>query len=217
MSLTILEPKRPERLLMPLEVFASDPVSFFVFKSMTVHVWPWRAVSASVVLLLLGAACSPTSPTPPLGPASVAGPESGPSAPAVSGPPYRLDGTIKDAASADPVPGARVELLADATGSLPPIAVATAGPDGGYNLDGVPAVSDIRVTQDGYVGTTARVELAGHGTRNVSLAWDSAYAFAGAYTLTIDANDACPLAPHPLPAHLRRRAFPRRFSKPGQD
>ena len=184
-----------------------DPVSFVVFKSMTVHVWPWRAVFASVVLLLLGAACSPASPTPPLGPASVAGPESGPSAPAVSGPPYRLDGTIKDAASADPVPGARVELLADVTGSLPSIAVATAGPDGRYSLDGVPAVSEIRVTHDGYVGTTARVELAGSSTRDFNLAWDSAYAFAGAYTLTIEADDACPSAPQPLPADLRRRTF----------
>ena len=174
---------------------------------MTVHAWPSPALVGSVVLLWLGAACSPASPTAIPGPASVAGPASGQSTPAGSGPPYRLDGTIEDAASADPVPGARVELLADATGSLPPIAVATTGPDGRYRLDGVPAVSDIRVTQDGYVGTTARVELAGHSTRNVRLAWDSAYAFAGSYTLTIEADDACPSAPQPLPAHLRRRTF----------
>jgi hypothetical protein len=118
-----------------------------------------------------------------------------------------LDGTIEDAASAEPVPGARVELLADTTGSLPPIAVTTAGPDGRYSLDGVPAVSDIRVTHDGYVGTTARVELAGHSTRNFRLDWDTAYAFAGSYALAIEADDACPSAPQPLPAHLRRRTF----------
>jgi hypothetical protein len=113
---------------------------------------------------------------------------------------------ITDAASTGPVPGARVELLADATGSLPPIAVAIAGPDGRYRLE-VPAISDIRVTHDGYVAATAHVELAGHATRNVSLAWDSAHAFAGLYTLTIEADDACPSAPQPLPAHLRRRTY----------
>jgi hypothetical protein len=126
-----------------------------------------------------------------------------------------LGGTIKDAASGDPVPGARVELLSDAASSLAPTAVATTGPDGRYSLDGLPAVSNLRITQDGYVDATARVELAGSGTRDFNLAWDSAYSYAAAYTLTIEADDACPSAPQPLPAHLRRRTFPAEIQQAG--
>ena len=129
---------------------------------------------------------------------------------------YRLNGTILDATSGDPVPGARVEARVDAHGSLPPVAVATAGPDGKYSLYGVPALGDIRVTQDGYVPTTTRVELASNSGRNFSIAWDTtAYDFAGAYTLTIEANDACPSAPNPLPPDLRRRTFPAEIQQPG--
>jgi hypothetical protein len=119
-----------------------------------------------------------------------------------------LNGNILDATWGDPVPSARLEAV-DATGSMPPIAVATAGLDGTYTLYGVPAVSDIRVTHDAYVPTTTRVELASHSGRNFSIVWDTgAYDFTGAYTLTIEADDACPSAPNPLPPHLRRRTFP---------
>jgi hypothetical protein len=122
---------------------------------------------------------------------------------------YRLHGNILEAPSGDPVPGARVEANVDASGSLPPVAVATAGPDGKYILYGVPAVSDIRVTRDGFLPTTTRVQLASHGGRNFSIAWDPGTSdFTGAYTLTIEADDACPSAPSPLPPDLRRRTFP---------
>ena len=130
---------------------------------------------------------------------------------------YRLYGTILDATSGDPVPGARLEVSVDANGSLPPIAVSTAGPDGKYSLYGVPALSDIRVTQDGYLPTTTRVELASHNGRNFSIVWDTAAYpdFTGAYTLTIEADDACPSAPSPLPPDLRRRIFPARMQQVG--
>jgi hypothetical protein len=122
---------------------------------------------------------------------------------------YRLHGNILDATSGDPVPGARVEAMVDANGSQPPNAVATAGLDGRYILYGVPAVSDIRVTRDGFLPTTTRVQLASHGGRNFSIAWDPGTSdFTGAYTLTIEADDACPSAPSPLPPDLRRRTFP---------
>ena len=176
------------------------------------------AVLLSVVVVFLGAACSPASPTPVSGSVSVEGPESGQPVPAVSGATYRLNGSILDAASGDPVPGARVEASVDANGSLPPIAVATAGSDGRYSLSGVPALSDLRVTHDGYVPTTTRVELMAHHGQNFSIAWDtSAYDFAGAYTLTIEANDACPSAPNGCRPISGSASFPRRFSKPDPD
>jgi hypothetical protein len=128
---------------------------------------------------------------------------------------YRLNGSILDATWGDPVPGARLEAV-DATGSLPLIAVATSGPDGRYTLYGVPAVSDIRVTHDAYVPTTTRVELASHSGRNFSIVWDTGgYDFTGAYTLTIEADDACPSAPNPLPPDLRRRTFPAEIQQAG--
>jgi hypothetical protein len=47
-------------------------------------------------------------------------------------------------------------------------------------------------------------------------AWDtSAYDFAGAYTLTIEADDACPSAPSPLHPQLRRRTLPAQIEHVG--
>ena len=129
---------------------------------------------------------------------------------------YRLNGTIFDATSGDPVPGARLEASVGANGSLPPIAVATAGPDGKYNLYGVPALSDIRVTRDGYLPSTTRLELDSHRGQNFSIAWDlGAHDFTGAYTLTIEADDACPSAPNPLRPDLRRRTYPASIQQAG--
>ena len=228
------------------------------------------AVLVCVVLVCLGAGCSPASPTPVAGSVAVVGPElvqpgtsaqyraterlSDGSTPAVtdvlwssSAPDvlqidstglatgraagesvltaeatgrrgiqsvlvlpagtYRLFGNILDATSGDPVPGARVEASVDANGSLPPNAVATAGPAGNYILYGVPAVSDIRVTRDGFLPTTTRVVTVSHGGRNFSIVWDGTHDFTGAYTLTIEADDECPSAPKPLPPDLRRRTY----------
>ena len=127
-----------------------------------------------------------------------------------------MNGAIFDATSGDPVPGARLEASVGASGSLPPVAVATAGPDGKYSLYGVPALSDIRVSHDGYLPTTTRVELASHSGRNFSISWNTGtYDFTGAYTLTIEADDACPFAPSPLAPNLRRRTFPAAIQQAG--
>jgi hypothetical protein len=157
------------------------------------------AVLVSVLgLSVVGAACSPpTDPTPrPPTPAS-----------------FRLTGIIVDATSA-PISGAVVEAKAVADESAPPVATTVAEPDGRYRLDGVPSVSYVRVTQYGYFGAVDRVELTADGTRDFNITRDlSAPDYAGSYTLTIDADAACPSAPSPLPPNLRRRTFPARIEQ----
>lgn len=158
-----------------------------------------RRLAALVVLVavlglsVVGAACSPpTDPSPrPPTPGS-----------------YRLTGIITDATSAAPIPGAVVEAKTVADESAAPVAATVAGLDGRYRLDGVPSVSYVRVTQYGYFGAVERVELTADGTRNFNIARDpSAPDFAGSYTLTIEADAACPSESTPLASAWRRRTF----------
>jgi hypothetical protein len=121
---------------------------------------------------------------------------------------YRLVGTVTEGSTgAVGVPDARVEARLEADGAAAPIAVATAASDGRYRLYGVPGQSYIRVSREGYLSTTERVDLAAHGTRDFHLEWDTGLSLAGPYTLAIEANSACPSAPQPLAPDLRRRTF----------
>ena len=156
---------------------------------------------AGLGLSVVGAACSsPTDPTPrPPTPGS-----------------FRLTGIITDAASAVPMQGAIVEARIAADESMP-IATIAAGPDGQYSLSGVRGLSYVRVRQYGYFDVNERVELTADGARNFSIARDpSVPDLNGAYTLTIEADAACPAAPNPLPPNLRRRTFPAQMQQVGQ-
>ena len=158
------------------------------------------AGSALVALLLLVSCDKPTDPTPlpPLPPTPVN---------------YRLTGIVIDATSAAPVPGAVLEARFAADQSAPSV-VRVAGADGRYSFDSLPSLSYVRVTQYGYVEANERVELTADGTRNFNIARNpSVPDLNGAYTLTIEADDACPSAPNPLPPELRLRTFPARIER----
>jgi hypothetical protein len=135
---------------------------------------------------------------------------------------FRLSGTIHETTSKAPVPGARVEAEIYEGERMQSVPVATAGSDGKYSLYGIPGFprgAFIRVTQAGYFPATELVNtLRAHGTLDLSIERidTSLPDLAGSYTLTIEADAACPSAPSPLPPHLRRRTFGAQMQQTGQ-
>jgi hypothetical protein len=111
---------------------------------------------------------------------------------------YRLVGLVSDAElPALHVAGARVDVT---PGSLS----ATTGYDGRFQLYGVPADVEVRVTAEGYQPVAQRMHLGEHATRTFQLAPAvSRPDFTGAYTLALDAVGGCT----PLPAELQHRRY----------
>ena len=85
--------------------------------------------------------------------------------------PFQLSGSIIDATSAEPVPGAVVEAT-NAGDESQRVRRTCAGPDGKYVLVDLGAVTSVRVRHDGYRVAFARIELATDGTRDFVLARD---------------------------------------------
>jgi hypothetical protein len=89
-----------------------------------------------------------------------------------------ISGSILDAQRAQPIPGARVVLLAEGAGALPDgdaafipgARVAVSGEDGGYRFTGLPAGRyRLHVTRVGYRSSTLGVELRGSADSRVSV------------------------------------------------
>jgi hypothetical protein len=124
---------------------------------------------------------------------------------------YRLVGRVVEAEYPDaPVADARVEVT---PGSL----VTTTGFDGTYQLYGVPADAEVRVTAAGYRPHVERLNLTGHATKEFRLALSGARLnLNGQYTLTIDILGSCP-GSMPLPADLQHRSYEAVVTQTGPD
>jgi hypothetical protein len=114
---------------------------------------------------------------------------------------FRLIGRVGDADVANlPIPGARVEV--------PDGPSATTDNTGLFRLYGVPGDGEIRISRDGYLTKTERVQLSANGTRNFTISLDGSIGnLSGNYTLTVEAAANCPNTTRPLAQDLRRRSY----------
>lgn len=119
---------------------------------------------------------------------------------------FRLAGQIFEADATNlPVPGARLEVSTDPDFSSTPSAVATTDADGRFRLYGVPSDSYLRVSRDGYVTRTDRIQLGAHDTRTFTLALSGERNdFAGRYAMVLEALQC---SARPVPTEFRRREY----------
>lgn len=114
---------------------------------------------------------------------------------------YRLVGMIGEADfPTAPVIGATVSV---SPGSL----ASVTGPDGRYQLYGVPAAAVVTITKAGYTTLSQNIQLTSHTTRNFSLVLSGTrFTIAGPYTLTLDLTGSCS-GNSPLSASLQQRTY----------
>lgn len=117
---------------------------------------------------------------------------------------FRLRGTVVDDGSGVKIGSAHVEVRT-ATGV--PLQTTT-GPEGLFQLFGVPAEAELRVTHDGYLAYTKRFQLSGHSIMNVYLKFVTPVDLAGTYKLAVGAPK-CTGVPSPiqLAEELRQRTY----------
>ncbi len=114
---------------------------------------------------------------------------------------FRLRGTVVDSGSGLRIGSAEVEV-GTATGVQ---LQTTTRPEGTFELYAVPADAELRVTYDGYLAYTKRLQLSGHSTLQVSLKLVAPVDLAGTYRLTVGAL-TCPGLPS-LAEELRERTY----------
>lgn len=117
---------------------------------------------------------------------------------------FRLLGSVVEEVSNLRISSAEVEVRG-ATGLL---TRTTTGFDGSFRLLGVPADAELRVTHDGYVAHTQRLQLSEQTTVQVTLKLAAPVAdVSGSYTMTIAVSECPNLNPAPLIDEFRLRTY----------